>query len=240
MLYAIVNLTGLTTLPDTIMSLVAAFILGGLIGYERQCMQRTAGLKTNVLVALGAAVFVNMGNHIWGQEGAIRVGAYVVSGIGFLGAGIIMREAGSVIGLNTAATLWCSAAVGTCTGCGLIIEATLATFAVLGANIMLKPLAMMINRHPIALSDLEGVCAVYVIAHRKNGRQAMSLLRKELHKLKYYIRRLEIHPFGNDELQIEAVIDTSLVNTEGLDTLVENMYASQITSQSYWSRGAMV
>ena len=91
---------------DTLVSLAAAFILGGLIGFERQYRQRTAGLRTNVLVAVGAAVFVDMANRLHGHEGAIHVIGYVASGIGFLGAGVIMREEGSVRGLNTAATLW--------------------------------------------------------------------------------------------------------------------------------------
>lgn len=95
----------LASVYDTLLSLAAAFILGGLIGFERQYRQRTAGLRTNVLVAVGAAVFVEMANRFHGHDGAIHVVGYVVSGIGFLGAGIIMREGGNVRGLNTAATL---------------------------------------------------------------------------------------------------------------------------------------
>ncbi|MGC8045124.1 MgtC/SapB family protein, partial [Salmonella enterica] len=86
----------LESLLDTSISLTAAFILGGLIGLERQYRQRTAGLRTNVLVALGAAVFVDMANRMGGHEGAVHVVAYVVSGVGFLGAGAIMREEGNV------------------------------------------------------------------------------------------------------------------------------------------------
>ena len=96
----------LASLADSVLSLSAAFIMGGLIGLERQFRQRTAGLRTNVLVAVGAAIFVDMANRLGGSDGAVRVVAYVVSGIGFLGAGVIMREEGSVRGLNTAATLW--------------------------------------------------------------------------------------------------------------------------------------
>ena len=83
-------------------------------------------MRTNVLVAVGAAIFVDMANRLYGHEGAVRVVAYVVSGIGFLGAGVIMREGGNVRGLNTAATLWGSAAVGACAGADLILEARLA------------------------------------------------------------------------------------------------------------------
>ena len=105
----------LTPLPETInsaVSLVVAFGLGTLIGAERQYRQRTAGLRTAVLVALGAAAFVDLGMRLTGGEGATRTVAYVISGIGFLGAGVIMKEGMNVRGLNTAATLWCSAAVG--------------------------------------------------------------------------------------------------------------------------------
>ena len=102
----------LANMLDSLISLLGAFILGGLIGFERQYRQRTAGLRTNVLVALGAAIFVDIANNLTGADGSVRVIAYVVSGIGFLGAGVIMRQEGNIQGLNTAATLWCSAAVG--------------------------------------------------------------------------------------------------------------------------------
>src|ERR1700761_6282575 len=97
---------------DTLVSLATAFVLGTLIGAERQYRQRTAGLRTNVLVAVGAAAFVDIAQRIGGANAAVTVIAYVVSGIGFLGAGVIMQEGLNVRGLNTAATLWCSAAVG--------------------------------------------------------------------------------------------------------------------------------
>ena len=97
---------------DTVVSYLAAFVLGTLIGAERQYRQRTAGLRTNALVALGSAAFVDLGQRLGGDVESIRIIAYVVSGIGFLGAGVIMKEGMNVRGLNTAATLWCSAAVG--------------------------------------------------------------------------------------------------------------------------------
>ena len=108
------------SLLSTLVSLSTAFVLGGLIGLERQYRQRTAGLRTNVLVAVGATIFVDRASPLFGAEGAVRVVAYVVSGIGFLGAGVIMREEGNVRGLNTAATLWGSAAIGACAGADLL------------------------------------------------------------------------------------------------------------------------
>lgn len=79
-------------------------------GIERQ---RTAELRTNALVAMGLAMFVMMGWVIAGANGQSRVTAYIVSGIGFIGGGVILKEGFSIRGLNTAATLWCTAAIGT-------------------------------------------------------------------------------------------------------------------------------
>ncbi len=104
---------------DSLVSLFAAFVLGTLIGAERQYRQRGGGLRTHVLVAVGAATFVDIGMHLNGNAGATQIIAYVVSGVGFLGAGVIMKEGSNVWGLNTAATLWCSAAVGACAGADL-------------------------------------------------------------------------------------------------------------------------
>ena len=104
----------LLTLANTLISLATAFVLGSIVGFERQYRQRTAGLRTNALVAVGAAIFVDMAFRVGGPDGGARVISYVVSGVGFLGAGAIMREGGSIRGLNTAATLWGSAAIGAC------------------------------------------------------------------------------------------------------------------------------
>lgn len=161
-----INNLNLTSLLDTLISLSAAFLLGGLIGFERQYRQRTAGLRTNVLVAVGAAIFVDMANRLAGAEGAVRVVAYVVSGIGFLGAGVIMREEGNVRGLNTAATLWTSAAVGACAGADLLAEAVLGTLFILAANTLLRPIVNNINRQPLDVVSAEVTNIVYVIARR--------------------------------------------------------------------------
>ncbi|MDT1130630.1 MgtC/SapB family protein, partial [Staphylococcus pseudintermedius] len=117
-----------------------------MIGAERQYRQRTAGLRTNVLVAVGAAAFVDLGMRLAGSVEAVRVISYVVSGIGFLGAGVIMKEGMNVRGLNTAATLWCSAAVGACTGADMIAEGALLTAFVIAGNTLLRPLVNAINR----------------------------------------------------------------------------------------------
>ena len=115
-----------------------AFLLGAVIGYERQYRQRAAGLRTNTLVAVAAAVFVALGDRLGGPATAAHITAYVVSGVGFLGAGAIIKDGASVSGLTTAATLWGAAATGACAGAGLIAEAVVAGAAVIGANTLLR------------------------------------------------------------------------------------------------------
>lgn len=121
--------------------LLAALALGAAIGVERQWRQRLAGLQTNALVALGAAGFVGFSQMLAGDASPSRVAAQVVSGIGFLGAGVIFKDGFGVRGLNTAATLWCAAAVGVMCGGGFVEEAALLAALVVGVNLLLKPAA---------------------------------------------------------------------------------------------------
>ncbi|MFN3938225.1 MAG: MgtC/SapB family protein [Gemmobacter sp.] len=131
-------------------NLSAALACGALIGSERQIRQRMAGLRTNALVALGSASFVVFAALFPGDVSPTRVAAQIVSGIGFLGAGIIFRDGFNVHGLNTAATLWCSAAVGMLAGAGALGLAGLLTGLVVFVNLGLRPLVKWIKRHTAA------------------------------------------------------------------------------------------
>jgi putative Mg2+ transporter-C (MgtC) family protein len=95
-----------------------ALVLGALMGLERQWHQRMAGTRTNALVATAASAFTMIGLVVADPTGASRIVGQIVTGIGFLGAGVIFKEGGTVHGLNTAATVWCSAAVGSLCGIG--------------------------------------------------------------------------------------------------------------------------
>ena len=123
--------------------LLLAVLLGGAIGIERQLRQHEAGLKTNALVATGSAIFVAM-SYSFGT--ADRIVAQIVTGIGFLGAGMIMRDGLHVRGLNTAATLWCSAAIGAFVGAGNLLMSTIAAAVVVATNIVLREVAEAIDR----------------------------------------------------------------------------------------------
>jgi putative Mg2+ transporter-C (MgtC) family protein len=130
----------------------AALFLGVVIGLERQWHQHPAGLRTNALVCLGAALFVSLSLLMHDEGSPTRVASYVVSGIGFLGGGVILREGMNVKGMNTAATLWCSAAVGVLCGSGFPGYAFIGTVAVVGLHLALRPVAMwvdsMVNKSP--------------------------------------------------------------------------------------------
>jgi len=140
---------------DFAIRMFAALFLGGAIGLERQWRQRMTGLRTNGLVAVGAAMFIMMGGLISGDGSQGRVAAYVVSGIGFLGGGVILKDGFNIRGMNTAATLWCTAAVGTLAGLGHIGLAAMGTAGVLSANLILRPVAFLINRTPVQKEEHE-------------------------------------------------------------------------------------
>jgi putative Mg2+ transporter-C (MgtC) family protein len=128
---------------------------GSLIGFERQWLQRMAGLRTNSLVAVGAAGFVAFSTMVSGDNSPTRMAAQVVSGVRFLGAGVILREGINVTGLNTAATLWCSAMVGTFAGAGQLAASGIAAGFVVLTNLFLRPLVRLINRQSRGAAEIE-------------------------------------------------------------------------------------
>ncbi len=118
-----------------------ALILGTVVGLERQWHHRMAGTRTNALVSVAAAAFAMIGISLSGEGSDSRVIGQIVSGVGFLGAGVIFKEGITVHGLNTAATIWCSAAVGALAGIGYPLHAATVGVAAVVTNIALRPLA---------------------------------------------------------------------------------------------------
>ena len=207
---------------NTAVCLAAAFALGTLIGTERQYRQRSAGLRTNVLVAIGAAAFVDFGIRIAGPS-STQVLAYVVSGIGFLGAGAILREGNNVRGLNTAATLWCSAAVGAASGAGLVAEAMLVTLFVLAGNTLLRPLVNRINRIPINEEASEATYEVRLSTDLVDADVAREALIEALEKAYYPAADVETKERGEDTVEIVATLVATSIVPEELDAVVEGL-----------------
>jgi putative Mg2+ transporter-C (MgtC) family protein len=162
------------------LNLLVAACLGAAIGLERQWRQRLAGLRTNTLVALGAAIFVTYSRAVSDDEGAARMAAQVVSGIGFLGAGVIFKEGLNVRGLNTAATLWCSAAVGLLAGEGLALYGLLAAILVIGANTALRPIVHAINRQPVDFTEEEQHYRIAIECHAARAADIRAELVREV------------------------------------------------------------
>lgn len=113
---------------DLLASLLVAVLLGGAIGLERELRGKAAGLRTNILICLGATLFTHLSIHIAGESGDPgRLAAQIVTGIGFLGAGTILHSRGAITGLTSAATIWLVAAIGVAVGVGATYEAAGAT-----------------------------------------------------------------------------------------------------------------
>jgi len=144
---------------DALRYLAVAFVLSSAIGLEREIRQRSAGLKTHVLVGVGAAVFTLAGalgfGAIDGSWDPTRVAAQVASGIGFIGAGLIFVRGDGVKGLTTAATIWLTAAIGMAAGAGLVLLAVAATIVHLVVTLGYTPLIRRLPPSRISLTSIE-------------------------------------------------------------------------------------
>jgi putative Mg2+ transporter-C (MgtC) family protein len=137
--------SAMTTSQFTI-RLLTALAAGILIGFERQWHHKSAGLRTNTLVAIGSALYVLLSIQLTQEKGDVtRIIGQVVTGIGFLGAGIIFKEGINVYGLTTAATVWCSSAIGCLAAAGYFIETLIGTFIIILINSLLIPLDIWLS-----------------------------------------------------------------------------------------------
>jgi putative Mg2+ transporter-C (MgtC) family protein len=202
------------------LDLAVAVSLGAVIGFERQWRNRLAGLRTNALVALGSATFVVFESLMPGDASPTRVAAQVVSGIGFIGAGLIFREGLSVRGLNTAATLWCSAAIGVLAGAGFATYAALATAFVVFVNLLLRPIVRFINQQPLSSTELEIGYLVSVTCRGQDEAHIRALLLQNLVGAGLALRRLEsIDLNGTGRVAVSAVLTAA----QRVDAAVENI-----------------
>ncbi len=188
-------------------NLVTAVALGAAVGLERQWRQRLAGLRTNTLVALGAASFVAFSMLVPGEVSPTRVAAQVVSGIGFLGAGIIFREGVNVRGLNTAATLWCSAAVGMLAGFGQHVEAALVTALVILVNVALRPVLRFLHSQPAPTPEGDRHYVVTVVSRGEGEAHVRALLLQGVSSAGLRLSRLDSQNLeDSDRVEVEAEV----------------------------------
>jgi len=218
------------------LNLGTAVALGAVIGFERQWRQRLAGLRTNTLVALGSASFVVYESLFGAEPNMTRVAAQVVSGIGFLGAGIIFREGLNVRGLNTAATLWCSAAVGVLAGGGALPYAALAAGMVIVVNLLLRPLVQRINRQPLATAEAPSRYVVNVVSRGDGEAHVRALLLQGLTSGGIRLHRLDSSNIeDSDRVEVLAELSADRNSDSILEQIVGRLSLEPSVTAARWS-----
>ena len=185
------------TIADFCVRVLGALVCGLVIGIERQWHHRLAGMRTHGLVSTGAAAFVTIASLASGDSGG-RIAAQVVSGIGFLGAGVIFKEGFNVRGLTTAATLWCAAAVGSLSGSGFVLAAAMVTAIVVGTNVLLRPLSRLLDRRQTA-ADMETTYLVKFVCRRPAEGEVRALLLQAAGQESVSVRALHSTPAADTE-----------------------------------------
>jgi putative Mg2+ transporter-C (MgtC) family protein len=180
-----------------IVNIGAALLMGIAIGLERQIRQHPAGLRTNALVGVGAALFVSLSRLMGDRDSPTRIASYVVSGIGFLGGGVILREGLTVRGMNTAATLWCTAAIGTLAGAGFLAHALIGTVTVLGVHLGLRPVSRRIDTRLKTAVDVETIYQMTVVCREQQEGVVRTILLRHVNSLpKMTIQRISTQDGG--------------------------------------------
>ncbi len=224
-----------------------AIALGAAIGFERQWRLRTAGIRTNALVAAGSALFVMLG--VVGADGRAtvdptRVAAQVVSGIGFLGAGVILRDGLKVRGLTTAATLWCASAVGSLAGAGMELLAVVGGAAILGTNILLRPLSRLVNRHAGAphseadptASDSTTSYVFEVVTAEKSEQRVRALVLQAVSRPEFTLHSIDVRAAKDSHMRVLAGLSVpSAQNHHGLEAAVHRISLDpKVVSTRWW------
>ena len=195
------------------------FLLGIVIGFERQYRRRIAGIRTITLVSLGAFLFVSISDLTVSND-ITRIAAQVVSGIGFLGAGVILKDGSNIKGLNTAATLWCSAAIGTLTALGLIFEAIIGVFYILLTNVILRLFSKkMMEKMP--LNKISRYHLLVVCSEEKEMIIKNMLLQK-LKSLQVVIKNFSTTKLEG-QIKIETQLDIDVNSVDSIENIINRL-----------------
>jgi putative Mg2+ transporter-C (MgtC) family protein len=199
----------------------AALAMGAALGLERQFRGHPAGLRTNALVCVGAALFVSL-THLMGDSGSpTRIASYIVSGIGFLGGGVILREGFTVRGMNTAATLWCSAAVGVLAGAGFALYGLVGTLTVLAVHLGLRPLALWVDARRKTAPDVEVGYRMRVICGEKDQSLIRTILLRHVNAHAHMMVQGVSTQEGDQPDRAAVVID--IFSTQRNDKAMEDL-----------------
>ncbi|GAC1371972.1 MAG: MgtC/SapB family protein [Pseudarthrobacter sp.] len=184
--------------------------LGAMVGLERQWRARLAGLRTNALVSLGSTLFVLFSvSTMQGTSGdPTRMAAQIVSGIGFLGAGVIMKHGASISGLNTAATLWATAAIGALAGSGMWQLAIIGTIAIMITNTLLRPIGRLMDKQP-GTTLREPASASYVFratCHDAAEAHIRALVVQAVTRTEFRLHSVESFDVGDGLVRVQAAV----------------------------------
>jgi len=209
-----------------------ALLLGALMGLERQWHQRMAGTRTNALVATAAAAFTMIGLAVTDPAGPSRIVGQIVTGIGFLGAGVIFKEGGTIHGLNTAATVWCSAAVGSLCGIGQLQYALVLAAAVVFTNVALRPLGYRL--HP-EIKEQESNYHLELICSTKDETQVRALVLSAVERNNIGLNSLDSEDLETgDRVRVSATIRTPGRKDDALEQVVARVSLVQSVSSVRW------
>lgn len=215
--------------------LTLALVLGACIGAERQWRQRAAGLRTNTLVCFGAAAFVDLGLTL--APGTTQVIAYVVSGVGFLGAGAIMKDGGNVRGLNTAATLWCSAAVGACAGAGEMLDAVFVTALLIAINSVLRPLSRYMDRRSLARLDRRVFYRLRLFCDTDHQTDAEYEVTRAIASHALIMRELRTEKLEDGKTSVvQGVLESSADDSPTINSIAEGLRVFPWAQSTEWAK----
>jgi putative Mg2+ transporter-C (MgtC) family protein len=212
---------------------------GALIGIERQWQARRAGLRTNALVAAGATLFV-LYSVVTNDSSPTRVASYVVSGVGFLGGGVILREGFNVRGLNTAATLWCSAAVGVLAAGGHPLFALIATGTVVGIHLLGRPLGHLIDHGDSVVEEDEDdqPYQLQLICRRKSEKYARAqIVQRTGGGDRLVLRGIHTGRAGDDGVALTAYLLSDGHAPARLEQLVAELSLQEGVQAVHWYAG---
>ncbi|MFC7755695.1 MgtC/SapB family protein [Tsukamurella soli] len=210
---------------------------GTLIGLERQYRARMAGLRTNALVSLGATLFVLLSAYGFGGGDPTRVAAQIVSGIGFLGGGVILRDGLTVRGLNTAATLWCSAAVGALSGSGLYLAAGVGTVAVVIVNTFLRSVGHVVDRAPDPSGGKEEPSTyefVAVTADESESHVRVSLV-QAITRTNFHLRSIASHNIADGLVEVRAALTSDERNDRAMESTITQLSMEPAVTRVSWN-----
>jgi putative Mg2+ transporter-C (MgtC) family protein len=212
--------------------------MGTAIGLERQWRQHTAGLRTNTLVCVGAALFVSLSLLMHDTNSPTRIVSYVVSGIGFLGGGVILREGLNVRGMNTAATLWCTGAVGALCGSGFPLHGLVGTAVILAVHLLLRPLSRWVDAHSKWAADAEVLYRLRVVCEEKQeGLVRTILLRHANSQAHMVVQGISTQEAGEPDRAAVVVEIFSLGrNDRALEHLVSRINIEPGVSAVSWEK----